>query len=84
MSAHRAGSSAPKNNDPILQARSEENRRHVVFVHPAALLVAVPDGTIVQRTTVGDRLVISPAAVGSAADSSGVFYTLIFRGHHGQ
>jgi predicted amidohydrolase len=51
-----------------------EYRKYIVFVHPAEFLVTGPDGAILQRTIVGDRLVISPAEVGSAADSSGVFY----------
>jgi predicted amidohydrolase len=68
------GMFGPKNNDPILQARSKENHKYIVFVHPAEFLVTGPDGTILRQTIVGDKLVISPAEVGTGADSSRVFY----------
>ena len=68
------GMFGPKNNDPILQARSKENRKHIVFVHPAEFLVTGPDGAILQRTILGDQLVITPEQAGTAADSQRVFY----------
>ncbi len=68
------GMFGPKRNDPILQARSKENGKYIVFVHPAEFLVTGPDGTIRARTILGDKLVISPAEAGSAADSSRVLY----------
>ena len=40
------GMFGPKRNDPILQARSKENGKYIVFVHPAEFLVTGPDGTI--------------------------------------
>ena len=68
------GMFGPKDNDPILQARSKENRRYIVFVHPAEFLVTGPDGRILQRTLLGNKLVISPEEVGTEADSRRVFY----------
>jgi predicted amidohydrolase len=68
------GMFGPKSNDPILQARSRENRRYIVFVHPAEFLVTGPDGEILARTVLGDRLVIRPAEAGTPADSKRVLY----------
>jgi len=68
------GMFGPTSNDPILQARSKENGKHIVFVHPAEFLVTGPDGAILQRTILGNKLVISPAEVGTETDSSRVFY----------
>src|SRR5262245_43219664 len=44
------GMFGPKDNDPILQARSRETGKHIVFVHPAEFLVTAPDGSIARRT----------------------------------
>lgn len=63
-----------KRNDPILQARSRESRRHLIFVHPAEFLVTGPNGSIVKRTILGDRLFLAPNEVNTAADSRRVFY----------
>ena len=63
-----------KNNDPLLQACSQENRKHIVFVHPAEFLVTCPEGTILQQTILGNKLVISLTEIGTEADSSRVFY----------
>jgi predicted amidohydrolase len=68
------GMFGPKTNDPILQARSRENRSYIVFVHPAEFLVTGPDGSILSRTILGDRLLVEPAEIGGTLDSSGVFY----------
>jgi dihydroorotase/N-acyl-D-amino-acid deacylase len=68
------GMFGPKRNDPIVQARSRENRRYIIFVHPAEFLVTGPDGSIVQRTILGDRLLVAPDEVGTHADSKRVFY----------
>ncbi|MBX9789011.1 MAG: carbon-nitrogen hydrolase family protein [Pirellulales bacterium] len=62
-----------KKNDPIVQARSRENRIPIVFVHPAEFLVTGSDGKIVARELVGDRLLIDPAQIGGPEDSSGVY-----------
>jgi hypothetical protein len=64
----------PKSNDPILQARSKENRKHIVFVHPAEFLVTGPDGTILQQVILGNKLVLSPDRVGTDDDVNRVFY----------
>jgi len=63
-----------KSNDPIVQARSRENHKYIVFVHPAEFLVTAPDGTIVQQTILGDKLLVTPEQVGTEADSKRVFY----------
>jgi predicted amidohydrolase len=61
-------------NDPILQARSRENGKHIIFVHPAEFLVTDPDGNIAQRAILGDRLLIATDQIDTTADSRRVFY----------
>jgi len=68
------GMFGPKLNDSILQARSKENGRYIVFVHPCEFLVTGPDGTILTTTLLGDSLEISTAEIGSKKDSQQVFY----------
>ena len=68
------GMFGPKSNDSILQARSKENRRYIVFVHPCEFLVTSPDGTILTTTLLGSRLEIAPAEIGSEPDTKQVFY----------
>jgi beta-ureidopropionase len=68
------GMFGPEKNDHILQARSRENGKYIVFVHPAEFLVTGPDGTILERTILGDKLLLTPEQVGTAADSQRVFY----------
>lgn len=68
------GMFGPKSNDPILQARSKENGKYIVFVHPAEFLVTAPDGAILRQTVLGDTLLISPDEIGQAKDSRQVFY----------
>ena len=68
------GMFGPKSNDPILQARSRESRRYIVFVHPAEFLVTGPGGEICRREMLGDRLEITHADIGSKVDSQSVFY----------
>jgi predicted amidohydrolase len=64
----------PKANDRILQARSKENRRYIVFVHPCEFLVTGPDGRILSNTLLGDRLEITPAEADTERDTKRVFY----------
>ena len=71
------GMFGPKSNDPILQARSKENRMHIIFVHPAEFLVTGPDGAILERTSLGKKLVITRDEVGTDADSKKVSSTSI-------
>ena len=61
-------------NDPIVQARSRENGKYIVFVHPAEFLVTAPDGSIASRTILGDRLLIERNQAGGEHDSKQVFY----------
>jgi predicted amidohydrolase len=68
------GMFGPKSNDHILQARAKENRKFIVFVHPAEFLVTGPDGTILDQTILGNQLLISPDQIGTEADSQRVFY----------
>jgi predicted amidohydrolase len=66
------GMFGPRTNDPIVQARSRENRTFVVFVHPAEFLVTAPDGTIARRVLLGDRLLVKPEEVDTPGDSKAV------------
>ena len=68
------GMFGPRNNDPIVQARSRETHKYIVFVHPAEFLVTAPDGTIVEQTLLGDKLLISPDQIGTDLDLKRVFY----------
>ena len=68
------GMSGPKDNDPILQERSKENKKYLVFVHPKEFLVTAPDGTIVKQHMLGDRKAISREEIQSEHDQNGVFY----------
>ena len=73
----------PIRNDPKVQARSRENGIPVVFVHPVEFLVTGPDGSILERTVLGDvpegkpppdHFLTSTEQIGSAPDSQGVYY----------
>jgi hypothetical protein len=64
----------PKNNDPIVQARSRENQAPIVFVHPAEFLVTGPDGSILERSLVGDNLLVTPEQVGGEKDQNRICY----------
>jgi len=68
------GMFGPKRNDPIVQARSKENARYIVFVHPAEFLVTAPDGSIVRREILRDKLVIERDEIDTPADSRQVYY----------
>ncbi len=68
------GMFGPKRNDPIVQARSRENGKYIVFVHPAEFLVTAPDGSIASRTILGDRLLIDSSEVGGDRDRNAIFY----------
>jgi len=68
------GMFGPQRNDPIVQARSRENKLPIVFVHPAEFLATNPDGTIAARTLLGDRLLVGNDEVGSPTDQSGILF----------
>ena len=68
------GMFGPQVNDPILQARSRENSVHIIFVHAAEFLVTGPDGSVLSQSVLGDRLLVRPDEVGSAADRNRVYY----------
>jgi predicted amidohydrolase len=68
------GMFGPRNNDPIVQARSRENGIPILFVHPAEFLVTGPDGSILGRTVLGDSLLIVADESQSARDLNRVFY----------
>lgn len=68
------GMFGPKANDRFLQARSRENKVHIVFVHPCEFLVTGPDGAILSCTLVGDKLLVPPAQMDSEKDSKRVFF----------
>ena len=63
-----------RKNDPIVQARSRETGKYIVFVHPAEFLVTDPEGEMVNRTILGDRLLIDPEQVGQVEDQNRVFF----------
>jgi predicted amidohydrolase len=68
------GMFGPKRNDPIVQARSQENKLPILFVHPAEFLVTSPTGEILSRTLLGDTLLIPPDQAGGEPDRNRVFY----------
>jgi predicted amidohydrolase len=68
------GMYGPKDNDPILQERSRENRIPIAFVHPAEFLVTGPDGSILEATVLRDRLLIPRGDAGGPNDRNRVFY----------
>lgn len=63
-----------KSNDHILQARSKETGRYIVFVHPCEFLVTGPNGDILTTTLLGSSLEISADQAGSGKDTKQVFY----------
>jgi predicted amidohydrolase len=69
-----------KKNDPIVQARSKENRLPIVFVHPAEFLITGPDGSLRTRTLLGNQLVIPKSQIGGKKDSSRIFYFDLAKG----
>jgi len=68
------GMFGPKTNDPIVQARSRENKVAILFVHPAEFLATGADGAILSRTLLGDKLLIQGDEAGTAKDSKRVFF----------
>ena len=68
------GMFGPKSNDPILQARSRENKKYIVFVHPAEFLVTGPDGSVLDRKILGDCLLVTKHELGGNKDQNRVFY----------
>jgi predicted amidohydrolase len=68
------GMFGPEKNDPIVQARSRENGRYIVFVHPAEFLVTGPDGSVVSRVLLGDRLLVTAEELDGPLDSRGVYH----------
>ncbi|WP_339911335.1 nitrilase-related carbon-nitrogen hydrolase [Symmachiella dynata] len=68
------GMFGPRRNDPIVQSRSRQNGKYIVFVHPAEFLVTAPDGTIKSRTILGDRLLIPKEEIDGPRDQNRVFY----------
>ncbi|MBI2826018.1 MAG: carbon-nitrogen hydrolase family protein [Planctomycetia bacterium] len=68
------GMFGPKTNDPIVQARSRENKLRIVFVHPAEFLSTAPDGSIAAQTLLGDRLLVARDEVGGETDQNRILY----------
>jgi predicted amidohydrolase len=68
------GMFGPEKNDPILQARSRENGKYIIFVHPAEFLVTAPDGSIAAQKLLGDRLLVASHEIGTAVDRNEVVY----------
>lgn len=67
------GMFGPK-NDAILQARSKENKKHIIFVHPIEFLVTGPDGAVLRQTLLGDNLLVPAEERDSAKDQRRIFY----------
>jgi len=67
------GMFGPKTNDPIVQARSRENQVPIVFVHPAEFLVTGPDGSILDRTILGEKLLADRTEIDGEKDQKRVF-----------
>jgi predicted amidohydrolase len=68
------GMFGPKTNDPIVQARSRENKVHIIFVHPVEFLVTAPDGSIRDRTLLGDNLLVTSQERDGPRDERRVYY----------
>jgi predicted amidohydrolase len=68
------GMFGPKSNDPILQARSKENGKYIVFVHPAEFLVTGPDGSILERQLLGNSLLVTKDEIGGDKDKNQVYF----------
>jgi predicted amidohydrolase len=68
------GMFGPRSNDPIVQARSRENRLPILFVHPAEFLVTDSDGAIRDCTVLGDSLLIPADQMGKDRDQNRVFF----------
>src|SRR5262249_23255978 len=68
------GMFGPKHNDPIVQARSRENKLPIVFVHPAEFLVTGPDGSIQDRTVLGEQLLVAKDELSGSKDQNRIFY----------
>jgi predicted amidohydrolase len=68
------GSWGVLDNDLVVQSRSRENKKYLVFVHPAEFLVTAPDGTVAKRHLLGHELWLPREAVGGERDKNDVFY----------
>lgn len=68
------GMFGPKSNDPIVQARSKENKLPIVFVHPAEFLVTLGDGSIQANELLGDRLLIDQEMISGKEDQNRIYY----------
>jgi predicted amidohydrolase/HEAT repeat protein len=68
------GMFGPKTNDPIVQARSKENKIHIVFVHPVEFLATGPDGGILQRELLGSNLVVTKEQRDGKEDERRIHY----------
>lgn len=42
-------------NTRTIQARAQENNRHMIFVHPAQFVAVAPDGTVLEDEIIGER-----------------------------
>ena len=78
------GMFGPRKNDWILQDRSRENEKYIVFTHPTEFLVTDPAGRIVHRVLLGDDLEMDPEEIGTSQDSRGVFYFDFERNENGK
>lgn len=68
------GMFGPKRNDPILQARSRENKVPILFVHPVEFLVTGPDGAILERTLLGENMLVTREQIDGKQDQRRICY----------
>ena len=68
------GMFGPKTNDPIVQARSKENKIHIVFVHPVEFLATGPDGGVLRRELLGNNLLVTKEQIGGKEDERRIYY----------
>jgi predicted amidohydrolase len=74
------GAFGPDRNDEVLRQRSRETRKHIIFVHPAEVLVTAPDGSILDMQLFGDpaerdaALAIGEEEIGGERDWNQVCY----------
>ena len=87
------GHYGPRSNDAALQARSKENGRYIVFVHPCEFLVTDPSGGIASRIILDEfpedngeddaelirTMTVQPDEIGSERDTSRVCFFAVPR-----
>ena len=68
------GMFGPVKNDPILMAQSRETQLPIVFKSIRRSLATNPEGAMVARTLLGDRLLVSSDEIGRETDENRIVY----------